>query len=175
MLREETDFIGDAIGIDPTECGCTDCIVGNSIPLGQTQMIEELVRMHFEEGRKVIFRCGGAIVLYRSRNGEYKWEPLYSEDLIQHDVISPEQQEYDYMVGEGTIVIEDTFPRPEGTVDVGDRQGMALLVENHFVEGEIIINRTKETLVVYRTAYGEFQHVSINADDDEPVISVVVD
>jgi hypothetical protein len=175
MLREETDFIGDAIGIDPTDCGCTDCIVGNSIPLGEIHLIEELVRAHFEEDRKVIFRCGGAIVMYRSRYGEYKWEPLYSEALLQHDVISPEQHEFDYMVGEGTLVIEDTFPVPEGSVDVGDRQGMEALVEKHFIEGEIIINRTKETLVVYRTAYREFRHVSINADDDEPVVSVVVD
>jgi hypothetical protein len=175
MLREETDFIGDAIGIDPAECGCTDCIVGNSIPLGDAHLIEELVRAHFEEGRKVIFRCGGAIVLYRSRNGEYKWQPLYSEAPVQYDVISPEQHEYDYMDGEGTIVTEDAFPRPESTIDVGDSQGMERLVEEHFVEGEIIINRTKETLIVYRTAYGEFRHVSISADDDEPVISLIID
>lgn len=31
----DTDFIDNAIGIDPPDCGCTDCIVSNSIPASQ--------------------------------------------------------------------------------------------------------------------------------------------
>jgi hypothetical protein len=175
MLREETDFIGDAIGIDPSGCGCTDCIVGNSIPLDQTHMITELVRAHFEEGRRVIYRDGGAIVLYRSRNGEYKWEALYSESPVTHDVISPEMEEYNYMAGEGTIVTNGVSASADGTVDVDDRKGMERLIERHFVDGEIIINRTAATLLVYRSAYREFRHVSIDAEDEDPAISVFID
>lgn len=174
MLREETDFIGDAIGIDPKGCGCTDCIVGNSIPLDQTHLIAELVRAHFEEGRRVIYRCGGAIVLYQSKNGEYKWEELYSEPPVSHEVISPELEEYNYMTGEGTIVT-DGSSSDEDTVDVDDRKSMERLVERRFVDGEIIINRTAATLLVYRTAYGEFRHLSINPEDNDPVISVIID
>lgn len=175
MLREETDFIGNAIGIDPDDCGCTDCIVGNSIPLSQTHLIEELIKAYFEEGREVVYRCGGAIVLYRSKNGEYKWEQLYSEPPVIHNMISPEDYEYSYMVGEGTIVTGNSAVRLEGVVNVDDRAGMESLVERHFVDGEIIINRTEETLIVYRTAYGEFRHLSINAEDNDPAVSVIID
>jgi len=31
--HQDTEFQDNAIAIDPTGCGCTDCIIGDSIPL----------------------------------------------------------------------------------------------------------------------------------------------
>lgn len=34
-MKQQTCFNENAIGIDPSGCGCTDCILGDSIPLSE--------------------------------------------------------------------------------------------------------------------------------------------
>jgi len=31
MVSDQTDFIDNAVGIDPPDCGYTDCLIGNSV------------------------------------------------------------------------------------------------------------------------------------------------
>lgn len=176
MLRDETDFINNAIGIDPAGCGCLDCGIGNSIPEDEDQKITELLKAHFEEGREIVNRSGSTVVAYRNRRGDYEstWVPV-SESRTNFEVIAPEEAYFDYSMDEGTVVSDDHTPEDEaeGAVKVEDDDAMKELVEKHFKHGEIIVNRTSETLVVYRTAYGESGHVSIDAENDEPLVSVL--
>lgn len=67
-LREQTDFIGDAIGIDPYGCGCTDCLVGNSIPLDNEWRMGQLAKAA-AAGRQVINRSGQNFALVEALGG----------------------------------------------------------------------------------------------------------
>lgn len=174
MLQEETCFIGDAIGIDPSGCGCVDCQTGSSIPVDQTRLITELVRAHFEEGRRIVYRNGAGIVVYRSKDGEYKWVELMSDAPAEYEVISPEDQHHDYAAGEGTVVVEG-HAWGEESVGVENQGDMARLVERRFTMDEIIINRTDSTLLIYRTLIGVYSHVSISTDDKDPQLTLIVD
>jgi hypothetical protein len=58
--REETDFRENGVGIDPEGCGCTDCIVGNSIPYDEDNA-KKLAILAYQvkyEGRKFYSRLG---------------------------------------------------------------------------------------------------------------------
>lgn len=76
-LPQITEFNDNAIGIDPEGCGCTDCIVGNSIPEDNTDMVQKLVNAHLNAGRRIINRTSSNIIVYRDQNGEGKWLTTY--------------------------------------------------------------------------------------------------
>lgn len=61
-LKETTAFVGDAIGIDPPDCGCTDCILGDSVPLAESNGAS-LAAAIIEGGREVVNRLSGDIYL----------------------------------------------------------------------------------------------------------------
>jgi hypothetical protein len=176
MLKEITGFINDAIGIDPDDCGCTDCGIGDSIPLGETHRIEELLKAHFEEGREIVNRTGSTIVAYRTRQGDYEWEWVsVTGSGTSFDVIAPEESYFAYSEGEGTVVSDDDTPEDEreGAVDVEDDTLMNELAEKHFRHGEVVINRTSQALLMYATRYGEFGYVPLDTAKDDPVTSVL--
>lgn len=60
-MRDETDFLDNAIAVDPPTCGCTDCIVGNSVNLDEDGMRELAVQALL--GRRVINRTGRPLIL----------------------------------------------------------------------------------------------------------------
>lgn len=61
-LRTETEFIDNMIAVDPRDCGCTDCIVGNSYPLGAGKM-EDLASALLTGGRTILNRTSGNLYL----------------------------------------------------------------------------------------------------------------
>ena len=76
-IRIETEFRENAFGIDPEDCGCTDCLVGNSFNAGSYR-IEEAIR----QGRILINRTGREVILpngYRLGSHE-TWRP----GMVQH-------------------------------------------------------------------------------------------
>lgn len=80
-IPETTEFTGNAIGIDPDNCGCTDCLVSNSVPANDTDMVQKIVNAHLNAGRKIINRTSAPMVIYRDRNGEGKWIWIYGYDF----------------------------------------------------------------------------------------------
>lgn len=173
MLNDTTDFIGNAIGIDPSGCGCTDCIVGNSIP-EDSSYLDELLRAHVEEGRGIVNRTYARVLLvYKHRNGSYAYESLYiSDNSPQIDVI-PEQEEYRDDYG---FAIYDSYRRNAEyvvqsycedaeevhAVDVNDEEAMKKAVEAHFQNGTELTNRTDGVLIVHES-WGEYGHVVVDA------------
>ncbi|WP_331757984.1 hypothetical protein OG225_41800 (plasmid) [Nocardia sp. NBC_01377] len=61
-VLDKTDFINNGVGIDPPECGCTDCIVGNSVPLGSGGDLDRLAAQALQ-GRILINRASEPVVL----------------------------------------------------------------------------------------------------------------
>lgn len=64
----ETEFIGNAVGIDPADCGCTDCITGSSIPFntGNASSLAELAAQVIHGQREFIVRLGGTLNVVRN-------------------------------------------------------------------------------------------------------------
>lgn len=170
MFREETDFDGNAIGIDPSTCGCTDCLIGNSIPEGDSR-IPELIREHFTEGRAIVNRTySSVLVAYKSAHGEYTYESLsLSDPSAEIRVIEPEESAYD---GEGIVICEyeaeDYEPMlragddPDNVkvISIQDDDAMARAIEKHFRFNKPLVNRCYETIVAHES-YGEYGFVSI--------------
>ena len=169
MLREETEFLNNAIGIDPSDCGCTDCLVGNSIPENDPD-VEKLLRAYFEEGREIVNRTyASALVAYKDRNGNYTYSPLFLTDpAAEIHIVKPEDPFYD----EGFVICEtDTGYEPniypgddEDSVAVvsldEDEEVINAAIENHFKAGTTITNRTGSVLVLHES-YGEYGYLTI--------------
>lgn len=172
MFREETDFIGNAIGIDPSNCGCTDCIVGNSIPESDSR-IPELIQEHFTEGRRIVNRTySSVLVAYKSANGEYTYDCIsLSDPAAEVRVIEPEESSYD---GNAIVICEsdadgyepmlraDEDPDDTKVISRYDDDAMAKAIEKHFRYNKRVINRTYQT-IVFHESYGEYGYVAIDA------------
>lgn len=173
MLNDTTDFIGNAIGIDPSGCGCTDCLVGNSIPENSSD-VEELLRAHVEEGREIVNRTYASVLLvYKRRSGGYAMDSLYMSDPYGEVEIIEEQEQYRDDYG---FVIYDSFERNAEyviqsydedadevvAVNINDEDAIKKALEAHFTSGTELTNRTYGTLVVHES-YGEYGHEVVDA------------
>lgn len=51
-------WIDDAIAFDPPDCGCTDCLVGNSMPINYRYSGDDFEQFHrsAQEGRPILYR-----------------------------------------------------------------------------------------------------------------------
>lgn len=66
-----TGFDGNGVGIDPAGCGCTDCIIGDSIPFDEDHA-EKLALLAFQvknQGRKFYSRLGDSTTLIPCEEG----------------------------------------------------------------------------------------------------------
>jgi hypothetical protein len=170
MLRE-TDFDDNAIGIDPADCGCVDCQVGNSIPESDISSIRELLQEHFTEGRKIVNRTYASIlVAYKSTDGVYTYASLSLPDpSAEIRVIEPEASSYD---GESIVICEssgdyepnlgaDDDPDNVKIISRDNRGGITMAIEKHFRFNRRIANRTPETFI-FHESYGEYGYVALD-------------
>ena len=82
-LPVETEFMFNEIGIDPEGCGCTDCIVGNSIPLDDEARIQSLALAVAEGARTALNRTGSDLVLVENRaTGTYSFTTVPGSRVI---------------------------------------------------------------------------------------------
>ena len=81
-LPIETDFDGNALGIDPAGCGCVDCLVGNSIPYDNTAQMNKLARAVAAGTRKVINRTNYSLIVVEDVFGEVRFEELLQAKII---------------------------------------------------------------------------------------------
>lgn len=67
-----TCFTDDGVGIDPAGCGCTDCIVGDSISFedGNSNKLAALAYEVFNDGRKFYHRVGSYAKLIPVQDGD---------------------------------------------------------------------------------------------------------
>lgn len=72
--RPDTGFMENAIGVDPPGCGCTDCIIGDSIPIDDTYRMVDVAKDYFQ-GREIINRSSGMFSF-----------TLMSDGVIQVDI-----------------------------------------------------------------------------------------
>ena len=79
-FRLDTDFDGDALGLDPGGCGCTDCLVGNSIPIDSPRMKD--LAQAAANGRKIVNRSGEHFALVERFDGIIEFVELPRAQVI---------------------------------------------------------------------------------------------
>lgn len=173
MLREDTEFIGNAIGIDPIGCGCTDCIVGNSMPEDDYN-IDELIKAHLDGGRKIVNRTSGTIIMYKTGSGDYKMDSVGSTNVsfIPEGHSSEDEDKYDDVLHtsdcscDGCDYYKTSFPISETT-----RLGYTL---DYYFEGEkTLLNWTGYTLLVYKTWDDSYVVQELDLSFDRGNISII--
>lgn len=155
MLPETTDFIDNAIGIDPAGCGCTDCIVRNSIPLDATSDIEELVRAHFMTGRKIINRSSSTLAIYVNASAEIVVEALECSGPVIDTLAPDKYSEAAYALYASA---EDAEEDEQGQVVGLDSYGLDVddAIEDYYQNNATLVNRTDATLILYRNYMGRY-------------------
>lgn len=76
----ETDWVDNALGIDPPGCGCMDCIVGASVPFDSPRM-HNLAQAALA-GRPIRNRTDYAIVLVERFDGSTEFEELRARTVV---------------------------------------------------------------------------------------------
>lgn len=112
-LKRITCFTNDAIGIDPAGCGCTDCIVGDSIPADHAGSIQELIEEHFNEGREILNRDYYNIVIYLDEEGNGAWEYHEGENLDILPMDTFRYEEYNALDRNPIVIIHPPAHRCE--------------------------------------------------------------
>lgn len=149
MLPDTTDFIDNAIAIDPATCGCTDCIVRNSIPLDDTSAIEELVRLHFMTGRKIINRSSRTLAIYLTSDAQAVVEVLECSGPVI-DTLAPDaysEASYAFYASSEDAPEDETakvVALDSYQIDIDEA------VEDYYHNNASVVNRTASTLVLYR-------------------------
>ncbi|MDE1673803.1 hypothetical protein [Nocardia gipuzkoensis] len=72
-LLIKTEFNGNALAIDPDDCGCTDCLIGQALHPSDTWRLNTAI----EQGRTLINRTGHEVILpngYRLEDDQ-TWQP----------------------------------------------------------------------------------------------------
>lgn len=173
MLREDTEFIGNAIGIDPSGCGCTDCIVGNSMP-SDDYKIDELIKAHLDGGRKIVNRTSGTIIMYKTGNGEYKMDVIGSTEVhfIPQDHSAKEPTEYDIVFHSSSCACDDcSYYR--SSLSLSDAISTSYALRRHFEDGETILNWTGYTLIAYKTWEGSYAFAELDLSFDNETVSII--
>lgn len=155
MLPKTTDFIDNAIGIDPSGCGCTDCLVRNSIPLDHTSDIEELVRAHFMTGRKIVNRSSSTLAIYVNASAEVAVEALECTGPVI-DALAPDM--HSEAVYAFYMTDEDADEDEQAKVVALDSYALDIdeAIEDYYQNNATLVNRTESTLVLYRNYMGRY-------------------
>lgn len=173
MLRHTTDFIDNAIAIDPTDCGCTDCIVGNSIPLHDTYNLELLAMMHFATGRKIINRSSRTLLIYINKEDEACVEALDCSgpviDTLQpsQSLLSADRADYAFYDSE-----DDAEDSKAHKAVVLDRYAMDVeeAVNDYYFDNANLVNCSDSALVLYRNFMSRFTVKKVDTNHPEKII-----
>lgn len=176
MLRTDTDFIDNAIAIDPDNCGCTDCIVGNSIPLHDTYNLELLAMMHFATGRKIINRSSRTLLIYINKNDEAVVEALdcsgpIIDTLPSESLLSAERADYALYDSD-----DDAEDSKADTAVVLDRYAIDVeaAVEAYYTDNANLVNCSDSTVVLYRNFMNRYVAKKVDTNHPEK-IAILVD
>lgn len=177
-LPETTCFYNDALAFDPAGCGCTDCIVGDSIPLDETKKIATAIEEHFIDYREIINRTGQSLVLYRNQDDEFDFDYLYHGDKSSTVVVlEPMEKRYDPERGTFFFHSEGC---PCSVCETGisstpvDNEEKALsFADRHFIKGAVLENHTDKTIVLTRQ-YTEVGLQSVATYLDHPEVTVLL-
>lgn len=146
--------------IDPPNCGCLECEIGEYVPLNHSN-IAEVFKAIVEDGAEIRNNLNyGTMIVYRTGNGTYDYVTnstmLGSSDI---EVFKP----FDDSIS-SLEEFEEEQPLTDALVDDDEK------AEDVFNHPDKYRNQTGELVIAYRSRYGEYGFVKIPATDEEYAI-----
>lgn len=174
-LKHLTCFTNNAIGIDPAGCGCVDCSVGDSIPLDDIELIQELIEEYFRHEREILNRTHSNMVIYLDEKDTPSW--FYCETGTMEILPMDEFRKEEYNASDNTPIVIihpqdhncDTCKGNESTpADSGTRFDEAFLRYRN--KGAVLYNESGYPLVVIPSYYENlFEVIPVEARDEESI------
>lgn len=155
------------LAIDPPGCGCTECIIGKRIPLNDPR-IEQVIEAVLSGEISVRNNNYCTLVLYRDRHGRYGYvEVPLLDRRYDHRIISEEEVYLPQDEEEAALHLTDenvdvTVPY---VPDLEDSLGRKIEdVINYNIQ---VVNKSGETVILYKTPYDECATTGILAPAED--------
>lgn len=164
--------ISKIIAIDPPGCGCTECIIGEYIPLDSPYIDEVFEAVLNGEISPRNNQNDGTLIIYRMSNGRV-YSTTDSTMVRRSDmVIIPPSDSYLYEDEEDTVDI--TTLEYDYDDDEEAKEKKAKLITAVVNDYMTATNSTYNTYIAYRSPYGETGVIDLPGVTQEEDIAVLL-
>jgi hypothetical protein len=161
--------IGKIDAIDPPGCGCTECIIGEYIPLDSPYIQEVFDAILTGTISPRNNQNNGTLIIYRMSNGRI-YDTIDSRIVRRSDfiIITPNE---DYSDEDSEDVID--VSTLEGKYEDNDEKLTELITS--LVNGDATAsNPTYDTYIAYRSPYGETGIIELPGVQNEEDIAILL-
>ena len=155
--------------IDPPGCGCTECIIGEYIPLDSPYIQEVFEAILAGTITPRNNQNNGTLIIYRMSNGRI-YDTIDSRMVRRSDfvIVSPNEDYFDE-AGEDIIDVSTLEDKHED-----DEEKLDELITSIVDGSATASNPTYDTYIVYRSPYGETGIIDLPGVQKEEDIAILL-
>lgn len=164
--------ISKIIAIDPPGCGCTECIIGEYIPLDSPYIDEVFEAVLNGEISPRNNQNDGTLIIYRMSNGRVY--SITDPTMVRRSdmVIIPPSDSYLHEDEDDTVdikTLEDDYDDDENAKE--EKAKLITAVVNEYMTAT---NSTYDTYIAYRSPYGETGIIDLPGVTQEDDIAILL-